>query len=268
MRNIVVSGLGLLALCAGHGLAEAPAPPAKAQYVGGPKWEYKVLFRQQIAELGNKDFAAGLNKLGDDGWEMVGVPSAVPVGGGQIRGVQDGDYYFKRPKSQAVAGGGKVAALTAEVVNEDWVILKLKSANAIDFAKTADALFGGRNAGGPRVVADPNTNSILVRGTQRQVEELRRLTVALDMMSDSDAASAGNQPRVVVRPLKYAKVADMVQILHDLFGKDPKSFRLASDERTNTLILSTTPRQAEEMENLISRLDLPTPKEGGNRKTP
>lgn len=50
-----------------------------------PKWEYRVVPKEQVVELGKNDFAAGLNKLGEEGWELV---------------VVDGGYIFKRPRSQ------------------------------------------------------------------------------------------------------------------------------------------------------------------------
>jgi hypothetical protein len=49
------------------------------------KWEYRVLSRDQLVELGKNDLAAGLNKLGNEGWELA---------------VVDGAYIFKRPKAQ------------------------------------------------------------------------------------------------------------------------------------------------------------------------
>jgi hypothetical protein len=50
------------------------------------RWEYRVLNKQQVIDLGGKDLTAGLNKLGDDGWQLTAV---------------DGAYIFKRPKDQA-----------------------------------------------------------------------------------------------------------------------------------------------------------------------
>jgi hypothetical protein len=49
------------------------------------KWEYRVVTKDQVAEIGKNDLAAGLNKLGSEGWELV---------------VVDGGYIFKRPKLQ------------------------------------------------------------------------------------------------------------------------------------------------------------------------
>jgi hypothetical protein len=50
------------------------------------QWEYRVLSEEQVIALAKKDLAAGLNKLGDEGWELV---------------TAGGNYIFKRPKNAA-----------------------------------------------------------------------------------------------------------------------------------------------------------------------
>jgi hypothetical protein len=47
------------------------------------RWEYRVLKREQVLEVGKKDLSAGLNALGNEGWELAGI---------------DGVYIFKRPR--------------------------------------------------------------------------------------------------------------------------------------------------------------------------
>ena len=49
------------------------------------QWQYRVLTEEQVIALGNKDLGTGLNKLGDEGWELVAVGA---------------HYIFKRPKDQ------------------------------------------------------------------------------------------------------------------------------------------------------------------------
>jgi hypothetical protein len=63
----------------------APLPTWSAEPYPQPgiKWEYRTVSKEQLLELGNKDLAAGLNKLGDEGWELAAV---------------DGAYIFKRTK--------------------------------------------------------------------------------------------------------------------------------------------------------------------------
>jgi hypothetical protein len=46
-----------------------------------PRWEYRVLGKAEVLELGKSDLATGLNRLGRDGWELAAI---------------DGAYIFKR----------------------------------------------------------------------------------------------------------------------------------------------------------------------------
>jgi len=229
--------------------AEAPAPPDKAA-PAGPKWEYKVLNRGEIADLGNKDFATGLNKLGDEGWEMVAL-------GPGVRNTQE--YYFKRPKARAAGEDPKPGPAKPESKNEDNVNLRLKNIPAVDFANTANNVFGGKAGGGPIIVPEPITNTVLVRGTPRQIEDLRRLIGALDI-PEAAPGSADAVTRVELLPLKNAKVADVVKLLQEVYGKDAKTHRLGADERTNTLVVNGQPRLLDEIKALVNKLDVPVPK--------
>jgi hypothetical protein len=76
----------LLAISAVSGLVQAsPTTAAEGKQEGVPKWEYRVLTKDQVLDLGKKDLTAGLNKIGDEGWELIAVE-------------QIGGYIFKRPK--------------------------------------------------------------------------------------------------------------------------------------------------------------------------
>ena len=71
------------------------------------RWEYRVLTEEQVTALGKKELTAGLNKLGDDGWELVTAGAR---------------YIFKRPKGlaqkQAAEIKRQVSAAEADV--EAW----------------------------------------------------------------------------------------------------------------------------------------------------
>ncbi|HKI37103.1 MAG TPA: hypothetical protein VKA46_34940 [Gemmataceae bacterium] len=71
------------------------------------QWEYHVLTEEQVSALGKRDLTAGLNKLGDEGWELVTAGAR---------------YIFKRPKDlaqkQAAEIQRQVAAAEADV--EAW----------------------------------------------------------------------------------------------------------------------------------------------------
>jgi hypothetical protein len=79
--------VALLALGVAVGfLALTPAPAAEPKPDVVFQWEYHVLTEEQVIALGKKDLAAGLNRLGDEGWELVTAGA---------------HYIFKRPKDLA-----------------------------------------------------------------------------------------------------------------------------------------------------------------------
>ena len=51
----------------------------------GAQWEYKVATFADVSKLGKGDFAIGLNRLGDDRWELVSIENGSRC-------------LFKRPK--------------------------------------------------------------------------------------------------------------------------------------------------------------------------
>jgi hypothetical protein len=82
MRQATPTGFLLLVLA----LLACPPPAAwsaEPRPDAAPRWEYRVLTKEQLLELGKKDLAAGLNAVGDDGWELIAAEPA---------------YIFKRPK--------------------------------------------------------------------------------------------------------------------------------------------------------------------------
>jgi len=76
----------LLGISIACGLVQGSASSAAEGILNNlTKWEYRVLTKEQVLDLGKKDITSGLNKLGDDGWELIAVE-------------QIGGYIFKRPK--------------------------------------------------------------------------------------------------------------------------------------------------------------------------
>jgi hypothetical protein len=79
MRNAVAAVVVILAVA----LAGSLPPESARSGEMVQRWEYRVLTRDQLVELGKKDLATGLNRLGDEGWELAAV---------------DAGYIFKRPR--------------------------------------------------------------------------------------------------------------------------------------------------------------------------
>ncbi len=82
------------------GVAVALASPfaQEAPSSSPVKWEYRVLSRDQIAELGKNDLAAGLNRLGEDGWQLVTVEPAFTPEKNSTVPARAAQYYLIRPK--------------------------------------------------------------------------------------------------------------------------------------------------------------------------
>src|SRR5271169_6346014 len=60
------------------------------------KWEYRVLTQEKVAELGKNDVAAGLNILGEEGWQLVAVEAAFPSEKGSKAPAGAAQFYLKR----------------------------------------------------------------------------------------------------------------------------------------------------------------------------
>ena len=84
-----------------QGTALAAEPRSEAL----TRWEYRVVTKEQLLELGKKDLAAGLNKLGDEGWELVAIEPA---------------FIFKRPNQSQRIEEVKRRLVVAESILEAW----------------------------------------------------------------------------------------------------------------------------------------------------
>ena len=85
-------------LVIGVAVALASAFAQEAPSSSPVKWEYRVLSRDQIAELGKNDLAAGLNRLGEDGWQLVTVEPAFTLEKNSTVPARAAQYYLIRPK--------------------------------------------------------------------------------------------------------------------------------------------------------------------------
>jgi type II secretory pathway component GspD/PulD (secretin) len=179
MRHLIVIALALFALGSVTCLAEAPAGKAPSR----PQWEYQTQSGETLAELGKKDIAAGLNKVGDDGWELVAVTTTQDARPG---GTPRSAYYFKRAKGQAAETTRPVSA-TPEAAPERLQIVRLRFATAPELAKTLQAVFGNRPA--RVIVPDARTNTLILRGSEMQIEEVKLLVRELDVEGEHKKAT-------------------------------------------------------------------------------
>jgi hypothetical protein len=90
-------------------LAGNPLPPDAYKIAATARWEYRVVAKDQLLQLGNKDLAAGLNQLGAQGWELAGVDNAYifrrhPVQGGEVPALRTAGVHVFGVEA---AGSGK-----------------------------------------------------------------------------------------------------------------------------------------------------------------
>jgi len=110
-----------------------------------------------------------------------------------------------------------------------------------------------------------------MHGNIIRVAPLAKLEAERKARDDARAAAANagqtektvrvaNEPVVTkVVPVNYAKAADVLKNLERLKSPDRKDVSVNLDDRTNTLIIQETAANLAKMEDLLKRLDIPTP---------
>jgi type II secretory pathway component GspD/PulD (secretin) len=197
-------------------------------------------------------------------------------------------------------------------------VIRLKNASAADAAKTLDEAFNGPKqqvqqpfpffGGGPfgqrqqvatppreeriRVVADPASNSILVKASPLDMLEVRRLLK--DAIDSGDTNSAAVIKSWLLPPLKYASATEVASVIKDVYRENmnqtainmqvggfpgfgfggggrrftqfaqpvdangnPKQVTLSVgvDDRTNSLVLNCSEAMYNDIKKLVTQLD-------------
>jgi hypothetical protein len=85
--------------------AVAGTAPAAAQSDATVRWDYRILSKVELLELGKQDLAAGLNHLGAQGWELAAIDTV---------------YIFKRPQRLVQVEALKQRCQLAESDAAQW----------------------------------------------------------------------------------------------------------------------------------------------------
>jgi len=146
-------------------------PPGQPMRV---RWEYHM-------EAGGAMTEGKLNSLGAEGWELAAID--VPPVGGRT-------YIFRRPGVGAPKADTKPAVepgveKKAEQRSEIRVYA-LKNANAIELTRLIDEVLRVSKSPVTRVVADPQTNLIVVNGPMEIHSQIIGLIDRLDIPSDHE----------------------------------------------------------------------------------
>jgi hypothetical protein len=146
------------------------------------RWEYHVRSGQPTQ--------TELNKLGDDGWELVAIQSSE-----MSRGIQS-VYVFKRlatSKAKADDKGAPPPDKGKESAKLELRTYVLKHASASDMAQLLDDVLR-INKYVMRIAADSRTNQIIVNATTDAHEDIGLLLQRLDLPGDNVRPGIGGPP--------------------------------------------------------------------------
>ncbi|NBW82981.1 hypothetical protein EBR21_14615, partial [bacterium] len=161
-------------------------------------------------------------------------------------------------------------------------ILPIRNTDANDIGKKIQDVFGSRGGGGAlylqKVIVDERTNSLILIGPPRGLDDVARLVARLDKPLED----LGSQAQIHVRPLDYAdaeKLAGTLQSLaqgsSSLRGRrggaaaanaggnaqpsggtaDIGGVKITSDKATNSLIIQGSKAVFNEVDQIIRQLD-------------
>ncbi len=121
---------------------------------------------------------------------------------------------------------------------------------------------GQRGAGeqaGPQIVPNDNGKALIVRGTSRQIDEVRELVNRFD-----DPNIVMNQTKVISVPVGQdaARLASEIERLineseetfSELYGRPPRQIVVGADEYSNTILLAGEPTMFGMAESLVEQL--------------
>jgi type II secretory pathway component GspD/PulD (secretin) len=148
-----------------------------------------------------------------------------------------------------------------------YEVIKLRHASAADIAVVLEKAFNGPGKGTRErvlIVADPATNSLLIKASPLDLLTVRRL---LSSALDAEEADAAALPGIrIIGPLKNAKAREVVNILRDIFGARPDDKaasapakggpRFSVDERTNSIVVQCSPVLQAQIDALVSKLEV------------
>ena len=219
------------------------------------------------AEAGS-DTGGGTDVEGDDGGGGGG-------GGGEGSGVfGDVQIQFVPELGQVIIRGSKkdvqrvrevIAQIEeqSEVTKPDVEVVPLQHVDSNALAELLEQIYEdvlSARQGQVSVTALDNPNSLLLIGRTEAIRSLRDLIDKLDQPS-------GETSRLRVYRLQHASAADAEETIRAFFTNQPGSdeenrpalgtrVRIQADYRTNSLIVSASPRDLQEVTRLINDLDV------------
>jgi general secretion pathway protein D len=158
----------------------------------------------------------------------------------------------------------RIAALIARIdttSDSEVEVISLRHASAATVARTLAGLESPAAAGapgGPRLLADERSNSLLLSGDRAQRLRLRTLIAHLD-----SPLERGENTQVMY--LRYARATELVALLEGVAstltgeaqgGETAKSATIRAHEETNALVVTASPAVFRELQAVVRQLDV------------
>jgi type II secretory pathway component GspD/PulD (secretin) len=165
--------------------------------------------------------------------------------------------------AQVLALVGELVRLLTQPAGEgELTVIRLRAGNAVEVAKVLTEAFNGPAAKGGdrvRVVADPATNSVLVRASPLDLLTIRHLLrTALDSEQEPVEAVVRTW---IIGPLKHSEATEMAKVLTAVYrGEGGRAgFVVTADPRTNSLVLRCSQPLFQDAKRLVDQLDMKAP---------
>jgi len=150
------------------------------------------------------------------------------------------------PKRRSVAERVEEARRLSERVTR---IFKLKHARALDTVSTVQTVIGARAI----ATADERSNSIVVAGSERELEIVAKLVEQLD----AEAPDKAKQLTVRTYELRHRSSAEALQVIRDLFGPDKteQTLWIATDDQAGNIIARGAPAELDALDEFVTEFD-------------
>ncbi len=152
----------------------------------------------------------------------------------------------------------KIIRRIDQPTDDDIEVLVLEHATATELVRIINNLeHQNDKTKTTNIVADNRTNSVLISGDKTTRLRLRTLLTHLD----TPVQETGNTKVIYLR---YAQAKDLVGILKgvssstkkDKSATEPSETNIQADENTNSLIITATPKELQNIQNVIRKLDI------------
>jgi hypothetical protein len=163
---------------------------------------------------------------------------------------------------QVVALVQQLARLGCILPQGNATVIRLRHGNAVAAARVLEEVLNGRSAQEgkrterARIVADANSNALIVRASALDMAIIKSLlTQTLDM--PSARAEGGGVQTWFLGPLRHARAGDFAKVLREVYQDSKKAtVTIAVDPRTNAVILRGPVSVYEDARKLVERLDV------------